>query len=252
MDNMTLVSLYVFQALQLTDPFLLVLSLFLILTLFFEASWAQFHKGAMKTNVHVAELNLLSMIILCLTGLFGSELWNISLTQVGSINLTLRNICILVYDIIALIGCRGLVSETIENIGDKSALLHQWIPVAKLLIAVWIWTQADIFVTEMAISMLIFGIIYSDIASKLLVSYLTGGPARLVSIEATLMLIAGAILMLFEAEHLQYYVLWGLFISILVSIMYWTYDCCNCMAEHLGIYFFSLEKRQTVHAKLHY
>jgi len=256
------------QACRLHDPSSLIIFIFAGQLNFFASNWNEYHTKILRTHVGnfgVTEGELMIIAVLLVTGIFGQHVWDINAIALMDpkgdltikllkdpltrwlLNVQLKTVLLTAIELSGIVLVIKFFSETLQVAKNKQEAVLQYIPIAILFLTMWIWKDLEIFQVETGCVMLTGGLIFSLISSKLIVCSLTEMKTPLLSVEATIMLSFGIFMHLVHGTKLHkydQYIIWGLLAFVTIAIIDWAHECITEITSHLGIYCFSLERRQ--------
>jgi len=236
---------------------------------FFCANWGEYHSGVLTTSVTyfgVTEGELLILGCLFIAGVFGPGVWDLSIAQlltsvglhvdgsgsgelVGWLLTTGLKMLVLrfMYVVVTIILVYFFIT-TLMVAKDKALALSQFVPVIGLIISLRLWCNLPIFMTDPAVVLLSSALIFSLITCRLIISSLTEMRTPVYQKEVIVFLIFGVIMKfispMFGSKTLDYLILYSLPVYVTGSVFMWSRGVIEQISSYLGIYCFSLQKRE--------
>lgn len=136
------------------------------------SNWNEYHTGVLKTNVGnfgVTETELICCLIHLLTGLFGQQMWDIS---IGS--LSMKQIIVYAVGGLLIFLCTYSYFITLSSYpGKRLEMLGQVSSLVAIFIMEYIWMNLSIYNRYVGIILLNFGILMSLSICKIIISSVT-------------------------------------------------------------------------------
>jgi len=164
------------------------------------------------------------------------------------LNFDLKDIIMKPIYFFTTIGFIIYVFTTLKQAKDKFHALCQYAPLVFTLLAMFVWKSMPIFEVRGAWIMLICGLINSLGTSRVIVSSLTKMRSPIFQIEYVINLIAVLAVKFLNPTSIAFAdnVLIGLSVYVTLSAGWWTKGCVDQISSYLGIYCFSLQRRERV------
>jgi len=234
---------------------------------FFGANWAEYHTGVLMTGAASFGVTEGELLILGAIGISGFISPNFYITPFADVlsalrimdekslanwqmwlNFDLKDAIMKPIYFFTTIAFVVYFFMTLRKSKDKLHAALQYAPLVSTLIAMIIWKTMPAFEERGAWIMLICGLINSLGTSRVIVCSLTKMRSPIFQIEYVVNLIAVLIVKFTNPNDLQFAtnVLIGLSVYVVISAALWTRGCVNQISSFLGIYCFSLEKRERV------
>lgn len=210
------------------------------------SNWLEYQTGVLKTNVGgfgVTETELICIVIHLLTGLFGQEMWDISLGGLSLKEIVVYFVAVTLLALCAYSYASLLLASSPEK---RTEMLLQVSSLVGLLIIEYIWMKLLIYDSYNGIILLNFGIFLSLSICKIIVSSVTKMELEKYNQEMTTFLVATALMLLFEALGSlrgQTIVFWICFAVNLTETLVFLSRTIIQITDYLGIYCFSLQKK---------
>jgi hypothetical protein len=111
-----------------------------------------------------------------------------------------------------------------------------------------LWFTLPVFKEHAALIFLILGLVYSLNTSRVIVCSLTKMASPVIQTEYIVTILGYLLVRLVDPTNIQFsnYVLIGLAVYVTISACLWARGCVNQISAYLGIYCFSLDKRERV------
>jgi len=137
---------------------------------------------------------------------------------------------------------------TVNKSKNKLHALGQYIPLVSTAVTLYIWKTMPVFEVRGAWIMLICGLINSLNTSRVIVCSLTKMKSPVIQVEYLVNLVAVLLVKILIPNNLEFstLILIGLSVYVVVSAALWTKGCVHQISSYLGIYCFSLQKRERV------
>lgn len=264
--SLSFLLLSISQATRLGSGISSLLYFNLIQWVFYTSNWAEHYTGELRTGVGdfgVTEGELIIIFAIILTGVNPDILTtpiSAILAKIGLgdtipqdfatkyLFLDLKDIIIYAIEIgvfvILIFYAGGII------IKQKNPLkpLSEYLPHAVNLLACITWSQLPIFEANVAWILLICGLIYSLITSRVIVCSLTKMDSPVIQLEYLVNFLTASFLKYYYISN-QNACLIGLgflTIFVVISSFLWTRGCVKQITDHLGIYCFSIDKKERV------
>jgi phosphatidylglycerophosphate synthase len=243
----------------------------LIQWVFFCSNWAEYHTGVLRTglsNFGVTEGELLILGAIFLTGVItpGFFITNFSdvFTHLGIFNaktpealtkffaFDLKDLILRpIYLGVSLAIIFMAYSVIKNNAKDKLQAASQFLPLVFTMASSCLWFTLPVFKEHAALIFLILGLVYSLNTSRVIVCSLTKMASPIVQTEYIVTILGYLLVRLYDPSNIEFsnYVLIGLAVYVTISACLWARGCVNQISAYLGIYCFSLDKRERVKAQ---
>jgi len=236
---------------------------------FYVANWGEYHSGVLTTSYQyfgVTEGELFAIAVILITGIAGPEIWDFTILGVlqtfgVSIEtkglspwarwilvseaklIILRMMAIAISMILVYFGL-----STLKASKDRRLAFEQFIPVSCLLLSLHFWSYLEVFQKDAALIILSSALIFSLITCRLIICSLTETRTKFIHWEVVVFfcfyLAMRFVVPLFHSRLAEKVVLFTLPIYVAASVAIWAHGIITEISSHLGIYCFSLEKRE--------
>jgi len=232
---------------------------------FFGANWAEYHTGILMTGtnqVGVTEGELLILGAIGISGVISPNFYITPFTQVLStlgildsqgiaawgpwLNFDLKDAIMKPIYFFTTIGFFVYFFTTLKQAKNKVHATLQYAPQFFTLLALLVWKSMPVFEVRGAWIMLVCGLINSLGTSRVIVCSLTKMQSPIFQIEYVINLIAVLAVKFLGPSNpaLADNVLIGLSVYVTLSAAWWTKGCVDQISSYLGIYCFSLQRRE--------
>jgi len=267
--SMTFVILTVCQTVRLGPTIELLFFSGLLQFAFFCANWSEYHSGVLTTSVAyfgVTEGELVICASLVIAGIFGPDAWDTSVADIlGVVGLSFDTSGMNVFfawlltaglKIIVLRTMYVVVSSitiyfiitTLMVAKDKFMAIAQFIPVSLLLLTLHCWSYLPIFKKDPAVILLSSALIFSLITCKLIIGSLTKMTISIWQKEVFVFAMVGLAIKfltpIVPIKNFDYWLLLCLPTYVIISVFIWANSVIFQISSYLGIYCFSLKKRE--------
>jgi phosphatidylglycerophosphate synthase len=238
----------------------------LIQWIFYASNWAEHYTGELRTgvgNFGVTEGELIIIAAITITGIDADFLTTPIATVIQKVGLgdsvpqefinrflfiDLKDLVIYTIEVGVFLILIVYAGGTIIRAKKPLKALSEFLPHTMNMLACIIWSQLPIFQDNVAWILLICGVIYSLITSRVIVCSLTKMDYPIIQLEYLVNLLTAVFLKYYYIDNPRACLigLGVLTVYVALSSIFWARGCVNQITSYLGIYCFSIDKRERV------